>query len=117
MLIALESMIKKLLVAGLASVAAISYVSISACNVLAAHFSDKDERHALRWAVRLAPGNADYQHRLGMSFFEDRDLQHALEHIRAATSLNSHDPHYWLDLANVERALGNNHDSTALQQA
>jgi tetratricopeptide (TPR) repeat protein len=117
MVIALESRIKKLLVAGLASVAAISYITISACNVLAAHFSDKEDRHALQWAVRLAPGSADYQHRLGMSFFEDRDLQHALEHVATATSLNPHDAHYWLDLANVERALGNNHDSSALQHA
>ena len=54
----------------------------------------------LQVAGRLAPGNADYRHRLGRYFaFVAGDPQSAIENFCAAVALNRHDAHYWLDLA------------------
>ena len=67
-----------------------------AASILAA----RPELPKLQLAVRLAPGNADYRHRLGRYVaFVAGDSQSAIEDFRAAVALNPHDAHYWLDLA------------------
>lgn len=70
-------------------------------------FADSLELPKLERAVRLAPGNADYRHRLGRYFaFVVGDPQSAIENFRAAVALNPHDARYWFDLASVYQVTG-----------
>ncbi len=58
-------------------------------------------------AVRLSPGNADYQHRLGRYYaFVAGDPQSAIQSYRTAVSINPHDARYWFDLAAAYQVTG-----------
>jgi tetratricopeptide (TPR) repeat protein len=70
-------------------------------------FAARPEFSKLQLAVRLAPGNADYRHRLGRYLaFVAGDPQSAIKNFRAAVALNPHDAHYWLDLAGAYQVTG-----------
>ncbi|MGA2219732.1 MAG: hypothetical protein ABSG51_16700, partial [Terracidiphilus sp.] len=79
----------------------------------------RPELPKLQLAVRLAPGNADYRHRLGRYFaFVAGDPQSAIENFRAAVALNPHDAHYWFDLAGAYQVTGDTPGQrTALDRA
>jgi tetratricopeptide (TPR) repeat protein len=70
-------------------------------------FAARPELSKLQLAVRLAPGNADYRHRLGRYFaFVAGDPESAIENYRAAVALNPRDAHDWLDLAGADQVTG-----------
>ena len=103
---------------GVASLACIYILLIGkefAASVLAA----RPELPKLQLAVRLAPGNADYRHRLGRYFtFVASDPQSAIESFRAATALDPHNARYWFDLAAAYQVTGDTAGQrTALDRA
>ena len=67
----------------------------------------------------LSPGNADYRHRLGRYLlFVAGDPQSAINSLRAAVALNSHDARYWFDLAAAYQVTGDiGGQRTALERA
>jgi tetratricopeptide (TPR) repeat protein len=83
------------------------YLLLSAKEFAASVFASHGELSSLRRSVWLSPGNADYRHRLGRFYsFALGDPQAALDSLRAAVALNSHDAHYWFDLAGAYQVIG-----------
>jgi len=83
------------------------YTFVIGKQFAASLFAARPELSKLQLAVRLAPGNADYRHRLGRYFaFVAGDPQSAIENFRAAVALNPHDAHYWFDLAGAYQVTG-----------
>jgi tetratricopeptide (TPR) repeat protein len=92
--------------AGVAFLACV-YISLTGKEFVASLFASRAELPALRRAVRLSPGNADYRHRLGRYFaFVAADPESAIESLRAAVALNPHDATSWLDLAAAYQVTG-----------
>ena len=107
MAISLSERQRKKLFAGLALLAVI-YLALTAREFAASSFATRSELSKLRLAVRLAPGNADYRHRLGRYFaFVANDPQSAIENFQSAVELNPYDAHYWFDLAGQYQVAGN----------
>src|SRR5882762_9293086 len=73
----------------------------------------------LRWATRLAPGNAAYHSQLGRYLqVTNGDLGRALREYQMATELNPQDAAAWFDIARLEQVLGDSAEQgRALQQA
>ena len=73
----------------------------------------------LRWATRLAPGNAAYHSQLGRYLqVTNGDLGRALREYQKATELNPQDAAAWFDIARLEQVLGDSAEQgRALQQA
>jgi hypothetical protein len=83
------------------------YIFLIGKQFAASLFVARPELSKLQLAVRLAPGNADYRHRLGRYFtFVAGDPQSAIESFRSAVTLNPHDAHYWFDLAGTYQVTG-----------
>lgn len=86
-------------IAALALIAC-AYLVLTGKEFAASVFAARPELNNLEMAVRLSPGNADYQHRLGRYFtFGAVDPQAAIQRYQSAVALNPHDAHYWFDLA------------------
>src|SRR6266478_1819041 len=84
------------------------YLLLSAREFAASHFAFRTDLPSLERAVRFAPGNADYRHRLARYFaFVAASPQTALENYQAATQLNPHQARYWFDLAAAYQVAGN----------
>jgi cytochrome c-type biogenesis protein CcmH/NrfG len=91
------------------------YLLLAAKEFAASHFALRPDLPSLERAVRLSPGNADYQHRLGRYFaFVAGDPQTALASYHLATHLNPHQARYWFDLASAYQVVG---DPTAQRDA
>jgi tetratricopeptide (TPR) repeat protein len=83
------------------------YLLLAGTEFAASVFASRAELSSLERAVRLAPGNADYRHRLGRYFaFVAGDPQSAIDSLRSAVALNPHDAHGWLDLAAAYQVTG-----------
>jgi tetratricopeptide (TPR) repeat protein len=83
------------------------YLLLAGTEFAASVFASRAELSSLERAVRLAPGNADYRHRLGRYFaFVAGDPQSAIDNLRSAVALNPHDAHGWLDLAAAYQVTG-----------
>jgi hypothetical protein len=70
----------------------------------AAGFGNRLDVPHLRHAIALDPGNADYDHQLGLIYaysFDQADLPEAVRYLRRATELNPLKAQYWSDLAEV----------------
>jgi hypothetical protein len=70
----------------------------------AARFGNSFAVSDLRRAIALDPGNADYDHQLGLIYaysFDQADLPEAVRYLRRATELNPLKAQYWSDLAEV----------------
>ncbi|MFZ0478907.1 MAG: hypothetical protein WAL71_07135 [Terriglobales bacterium] len=92
--------------AGLALLALV-YLALTAKEFVASVFASHSNLAKLERAVRLAPGNADYRHRLGVFLaFSGDDPQAALESFRSAVALNPYNASYWLDLAAAFQVTG-----------
>jgi hypothetical protein len=65
----------------------------------------------LQRAAHLDPTDADYSDVLGDYYAQAGDLEKAITHYTAATSLNPHSARYWLDLANAYLVLGDQYTS------
>ena len=84
------------------------YLFLTGKEFAASAFASHAKLPSLERAVRLAPGNADYRHRLGRYFaFVAGDPQSAIDSLRAAVALNPHDASYWFDLAAAYQVTGN----------
>jgi len=84
------------------------YLMLAAREFAASHFAFRTDLPSLERAVRFAPGNADYRHRLARYFaFVAASPQSALENYQAATQLNPHQARYWFDLAAAYQVAGN----------
>ena len=80
-------------------------------RVLRTYFASRaangSDRVELERAVRLAPGNSEYHHRLGRYLtLVAQDLTAGMSEFRTAAALNSHVAAYWLDLARGYQFLG-----------
>ena len=94
------------LAAGLVPLAVI-YLFLAGTEFAASVYASRAELPSLQRAVRLSPGNADYRHRLGRYFaMVAGDPQSAIDSLRSAVALNSHDAHYWFDLAGADQVTG-----------
>ena len=83
------------------------YLFLACTEFAASVFASRAELSSLERAVRLAPGNADYRHRLGRYFaFVAGDPQSAIDSLRSAVALNPHDARYWFDLAAAYQVTG-----------
>lgn len=83
------------------------YLFLACTEFVASVFASRAELSSLERAVRLAPGNADYRHRLGRYFtFVAGDPQSAIDSLRSAVALNPHDARYWFDLAAAYQVTG-----------
>ena len=86
----------------------VAYLLLAAREFAASHFAFRTDLPSLERAVRFAPGNADYRHRLARYFaFVAASPQTALENYQAATQLNPHQARYWFDLAAAYQVDGN----------
>ena len=86
----------------------LAYLLLATKEFAASHFGGQPDLPSLERAVRLSPGNAEYQHHLGRYFaFVAGNPQAALEGYQAATRLNPHQARYWFDLATAYQVAGN----------
>ena len=86
----------------------VAYLLLAAREFAASHFAFRTDLPSLERAVRFAPGNAEYRHRLGRYFaFVAANPQIALDNYQAATHLNPHQARYWFDLAAAYQVAGN----------
>jgi len=86
---------------------AAAYVVLAGLQFAASWSASQPELRALQRAIRLAPGNAEYRDRVGRYYFyavANPDI--ALDHFQTAVRLNSHNAHYWFDLAATRQVLG-----------
>jgi hypothetical protein len=87
----------------------------------AARFGSRLDASDLRRAIALDPGNADYDHQLGLVYaysFDQADLSEAVRQLRKATELNPRKAQYWSDLAEVCDSINDTACADhALQQA
>jgi tetratricopeptide (TPR) repeat protein len=82
------------------------YVGLAVRMFLADYFSQKLDQASLQLAVRLDPGNAEYQYRLGHYFLQMQDEPGtAAKFLISATALNPHNATYWLELSRAYRRL------------
>jgi hypothetical protein len=83
------------------------FLLLAGTEFAASVFASRAELPSLERAVRLAPGNADYRHRLGRYLaFVAGDPQSAIDSLRSAVALNPHDARYWFDLAASYQVTG-----------
>ena len=83
-----------------------AYLLLAAKEFAASRFALRPDLPSLERAIRLSPGNADYQHRVGRYFaFVADDPQAALASYNIATRLNPHQARYWFDLASAYQVV------------
>jgi hypothetical protein len=108
MVVELRSRAKKFAAAAGIILAAASYVTLSARQFLAAHYSDTPDVEHLGRAARLDPSDANIQYQMGRYQLVMRQSpQEALAWLRRATELDGHAAKYWIDSAIAEQLLGN----------
>ena len=97
----------------------IGLIGFSLLDTLADSLSAYPSLGHLRWAVRLAPGNATYHSELGRYLqLTNSDLKQALVEYQTAVRLNPSDAAAWFDIANLEQVLGDSAEQgRALEQA
>ena len=83
------------------------YLLLTGAEFAASVFASRAELSSLQRAVRLSPGNADYNHRLGRFLaLVAGEPQSAIDSLRAAVEFNPHNAHYWFDLAAAYQVTG-----------
>ncbi|MGH9512492.1 MAG: tetratricopeptide repeat protein [Terriglobales bacterium] len=82
------------------------YFALVSVQYLAYHLSKKIDLKSLKLAIRLEPGNAEYQYKLADAFSRKSSLPEALNAFHQATKLNPHVAKYWIRLASANRSLG-----------
>jgi tetratricopeptide (TPR) repeat protein len=118
MKIALQSPARKMMFLGASLALAAVYIGSVGRDFLANHFSQNLDLASLRMAARLAPGNAEYQYRLGRYFLQTHAAETAAQFFQSATALNPHNAAYWLELSRTYRQLANREQlNDALQHA
>ena len=117
--IAIESPARKVVFLAACLLFATVYVGFASREFLADYFSKRLDLASLQAAVRLEPGNADYQYRLGNYFLQTQEEpESALQFFKSATALNPHNAGYWLELSRAYQRLANSDgQKDALQHA
>ncbi len=106
MRIALHSRTHKTLLLGGSFLVAGLYVAFAGLDLIADHFSNTPTLASLRRAVRLQPGNAEYQYRLGRYFsLVEMSPAQAEPAMLAAVAANPHQARYWMALAEIYQLL------------
>jgi hypothetical protein len=107
MRIPLQSATRKFLVLGSALFVACLYIGSASTEYLAAYFSERPDLLSLQRASRLAPGNAEYEHRIGRYFsLVAMSPSEALPHYQSAVTLGRDKARYWFSLAVTYQILG-----------
>ena len=86
------------------------YIAAVVRPYLAARAVSHVDRDSIQRAIRLEPGNAEYPAMLGtylMLSGSATDTPEVLRNLKAATDLNPHSSHYWLNLARAYWYTGN----------
>lgn len=118
MQVELNSIAKKFAAVATLLAAGAIYLTCSAKQFLAAHYSRSQNLADMQRAVALDWGNARYHDNLGRYFISQQSPDRALASLLTAARLNPHSAKYWVDLAAAQQALGDtNGDSHSLQQA
>jgi len=87
--------------------AASAYLALVTLQFLCAYFSERLDLESLTRAVHFAPGNAEYQHRLGRYYMlVQRDPEKAAASYRSAVRLDPYHAEYWFDLSKAYLLLG-----------
>ena len=96
-----------------------AYLLLAAREFTANHYGVQPDLPSLQKAVRLSPGNAEFQNHLGRYFaFVAGNPQAALQSYRAAAGLNPHQARFWFDLAAAYQVAGDSGaQRTALERA
>jgi tetratricopeptide (TPR) repeat protein len=98
---------RRLQFAAVAGFLACVYLLLTGAEFAASVFASRAELSSLQRAVRLSPGNADYNHRLGRFLaLVAGEPQSAIDSLRAAVEFNPHNAHYWFDLAAAYQVTG-----------
>ena len=114
MAIVLENPTRQVVLSGVLVLAAL-LLFFSTRDFVASKLAANDDQSRLSLAIRLAPGNAEYQYRLGkLLAFVQNDPAAALQYYKSAVSLNPHNARYWLDLAAAYQVNG---DTSTQRQA
>ena len=107
MRISLQSATRKWLLLGSALFVALLYMGSASTEYLAAYFSERPDLLSLQRASRLAPGNAEYEHRIGRYFsLVAMSPSEALPHYQSAVILGHDKARYWFSLAATYQILG-----------
>jgi hypothetical protein len=107
MRIPLQSATRKFLLLGSAVFVVLIYIGSASTEYLAAYFSEKPDLLSLQRASRLAPGNAEYEHRIGRYFsLVAMSPSEALPHYQSAVTLGRYKARYWFSLAVTYQILG-----------
>ncbi len=107
MRIPLQSSSRKLLWFASCLLLALTYLGFATTQYLAAYFSEKPDLASLQRAVNLAPGNAEYDYRVGRYFsLVALSPAEAAQAYRSAVALDPHRGRYWLGLAASYQILG-----------
>jgi hypothetical protein len=117
MQIALPSPAGKTTLLGICLLVAVVYVGLSTRQVLAAYFSEIPDPASLQKAIRLEPGRAEYQDRLGR-YYSLYEPEAAVRFYKPAVELNPHRARYWFDLSTAYQVVGDaNQQKNALEHA
>jgi Tfp pilus assembly protein PilF len=119
MRIPLQSPTRKIILFGPTLLLALSYIGFAAAEYLATDFSEKPDLANLQRAVKLAPGNAEYNYRLGRYFsLVAMSPSDAAPHYQSAVALDPYKSRYWLGLATAYQVLGETaNQANALERA
>jgi len=118
MQVELSSFAKKFAAVTTLLAAGVIYLTCSAEQFLAAHYSKSPDYAHLARAVALDSGNAQYHDNLGRYFISQQSNRAALLSLQTATRLNPHSAKYWVDLAAAQQSLGDaTSESHSLEEA
>src|SRR5450755_2325783 len=119
MRIPLQGPIRKVLLFGSSSLLALTYIGFATTQYLAAYFSEKPDLVNLQRAARLAPGNAEYDYRIGRYFsLVAMSPAEAAQRYQSAVTLDPHKARYWFGLATAYQILGETQNQmNALERA
>lgn len=103
----LDPRLHRIIVRIVCPVLALAFIAVSITSFTAHVFGEGSTVKSLQRAIRLEPGNADYQHRLGyVSLFQEQNTAHAIAHLERSVELDRFDARAWLDLALARGAAG-----------
>jgi tetratricopeptide (TPR) repeat protein len=119
MKIELQSPTRKIIFSAACLLFVTTYFVLVTRQFLADYFSSNLDLASLQRAVRLEPGNARHQYRLGYYFLQTQhEPDIAAQFLKSATMLNPYDSSYWLALSRAYKLLANrSQQDDALQHA
>jgi len=109
----LRSPAKRWVAATATIVVTAAYCGVATCRLLADRFAQSSDEASLRRASRLDPGNAEYQHMLGLHQLALQAPKEAIGPLNRATVLNPNSAKYWMDLAATDQLLGDSEKERA----